>query len=123
MDNLISSIKSQKLIVKVAFLIILVVVLIFVISLVVFYANKYNPEKNPGGAYESPKTMEKIIDSLTAPVSGEKQNTPVSDAVLDLLTAPVNNNSAAGSKTDKSPAPTPTPVSKEIIDSLTAPVK
>ncbi len=91
MYNLISSIKSQKSIVKFVLPIILIVIFIFALSLIIFkYTNKYNPAKNLGAAPEPPKqkTMQEIIDSLTAPVSGEKQNPPISAEVLDSLTAP-----------------------------------
>ena len=124
MYNPISSIKSQKPIVKFALLVILIVVFILVLSLIIFeYANKYNPKKNSGAVQQRPKTTQEIIDSLTAPVSGEKQPSQVSAEVLNSLTAPAktDSNSTVGSKNNKAAQPTPTPVSKEIIDSLTAP--
>ncbi|MBU4368309.1 hypothetical protein KJ575_01145 [Patescibacteria group bacterium] len=114
MYNPISSIKSQKPIVKFVLLIILIIVFILALSLIIFeYANKYNPKKNYEAVQQRPKTEQEIIDSLTAPVSGEKQPSPVSAEVLDSLTAPV--------KTNNNSTPVPAPVSKEIIDSLTAP--
>jgi len=113
MYNPISSIKSQKPIVKFALLVILIVVFILALSLIIFkYANKYNPKKNYEAVQQRPKTEQEIIDSLTAPVSGEKQP-PVSAEVLNSLTAPA--------KTNNNSTPVPAPVSKEIIDSLTAP--
>lgn len=111
MYNPIPSIKSQKPIIKLALAVILILVLIFALSLAIFkYTNIYNPEKNSGAAPQPPKTMQEIIESLTAPVS-DKEQPPVSKEVLDSLTAPVKTNNAS----------TPTPISKEIIDSLTAP--
>lgn len=121
-----SSIKSKKFIVKFALSIILILVFIFVLSLAIYKsADKYKPAENPDVAPQPPKTMEEIIDSLTAPVSGEKQNPPVSAEVLDSLTAPAKtkNDSTTDSKKNKAAEPTPDLVSKEIIDSLTAPAE
>ncbi|MBU3965332.1 hypothetical protein KKA96_03035 [Patescibacteria group bacterium] len=124
MYNLPSLIKFQKPIIKFAIAAILILVFIFALSLAIYkYADKYNPAENPDVAPQPPKTMEEIIDSLTAPVSGEEQPPPVSTDVLDSLTAPVKTegDSTIDSKTSKAAEPAPPPVSKEIIDSLTAP--
>lgn len=102
-------IKKQKPIVKLALLVILIFVSILALFLAVFYAGKNNPEQNSGGARQSPssKTMEEIINSLTAPVSGDKNSVAVSKDVIDSLTAPADSNS----------------VSEDVINSLTAPAK
>lgn len=102
-------IKKQKPIVKIALLVILIFVSILALFLAVFYAGKYNPEQNSGGAQQSPslKTTEEVINSLTAPISGEDNSATVSKDIMDFLTAPADSNS----------------VSEEVINSLTAPEK
>ncbi|MDP3057557.1 MAG: hypothetical protein Q8N37_03495 [bacterium] len=127
MNGLSELIKNKKFLISAAAISVILIAAVFLIF--AFFGNKEKssiPVVPAASAVPKEKTAEEIINSLTAPVSGEK-SAPVSKEILDSLTPPaqINKEPTVDPKTGKAIeiAPTPTPVSKEIIDSLTAPAK
>jgi len=131
MRKIIEEIKNKKFL---FFALAAIVVLIAVFFIIFAAINNKKKSGNPAVPPPKEKTMDEIINDLSAPAKAGETPTPVPQKVIDSLTAPaaaIKPSAApvAGSKKNKAakptsaPTPAPAPVSKDVINSLTAPAK
>lgn len=88
---------------RIKLIIVLLISLLTIGGIVYFLVFKKPAEKPPAGMPAEEKTMEEILQSLTAPSGGEKSE--VSKEIIKSLTAPGKGGE----------------ISEEILQSLTAP--